>query len=118
MPLYDPSRRLTSLTISSQRRASAFQLTPRIEEEIDFYKRRNEIGWLALECAPFKETLWAHILAKNASDPSMMYFLINQSPAVVLHANMCYNDAPREPSTNHDLDLRGLDMITSPSSID
>lgn len=74
---------------------SAFEFTPRMEQEIKFYKQRNKIGWRALECAPLQEPLWPHILAKVASDPCMLYFLINQSPDMVSQANVLRdNDSP------------------------
>ena len=96
------SRTLTSLGMQG----SAFEFTPRMEHEIEFYKRRNETAWQVLECAPLKETLWPRVLATSSSDPSMLYFFINQSPAMVSQANVRGNDAQGEPNANHNSDLR------------
>lgn len=85
------SRTFNSLGIQG----SAFEFTPRMEQEIKFYKQRNEIGWRALECAPLQEPLWPHILAKVASDPCMLYFLINQSPDMVPQANVLRDNDTR-----------------------
>lgn len=79
------SRTLISLRISSL----TFKCTPRMRQEIDFYARRNEIGWQALESStPFNEALRPHVLAKVSSDPSMLYFFISEAATIVSHANL------------------------------
>ena len=59
-----------------------------MQQEIDFYTRRNKIGWQPLESpTPFNEALWPHVLAKVSSDPSMLHFFLKEACAIVSNAN-------------------------------
>ena len=73
---------LHSLSLGSRTLA----LTSAMKQEIQFYKRRNRIGWSTLDSSSLTWALWPHILAKLSSEPSMAYFFICQAPVVVSQA--------------------------------
>ena len=86
------NRKLHSLQVHS----CDFECNPRIHQEINFYGRRNQIGWRPLESpTPFDEALWPHVLAKVSSDPSMLFFFICQVCTITSHANFLHNTEMR-----------------------